>query len=86
MKQLELTNLEISDLCRELALLLHAGVGVADGLYLLTEEETDQKHKQLLKQLAQRVDEGAFLHQAFEEAACFPVYVTGLLRVGAQAE
>lgn len=82
MKQLELTNLEISDLCRELALLLHAGVGIADGLYLLTEEEKDQAHKRLLMQLAQRVEEGVFLHQAFEEAGCFPIYVTGLLQVG----
>lgn len=82
MKQLELTNLEISDLCRELALLLHAGVGIADGLYLLAEEETEKKHRQLLSELAKRVEEGSFLYQAFEEAGCFPVYVTGLLQVG----
>ena len=39
MQPLELTNLENADLCRELALLLHAGVGIGDGLYLLAEEE-----------------------------------------------
>ena len=39
MSSVKLSNLEISDLCRELALLIHAGVGVSDGLYLLAEEE-----------------------------------------------
>ena len=39
MQPLELTNLENADLCQELALLLHAGVGIGDGLYLLAEEE-----------------------------------------------
>lgn len=82
MNHLELTNRELSDLCRELALLLHAGVGVADGLYLLAEEEMEQIKKQMLTQLAQRVEEGFFLYQAFEDAACFPVYVTGLLQIG----
>jgi len=82
MKQIELTNLEISDLCRELALLLHAGVGVADGLYLLAEEETDRSQKQLLNDLARDVEEGCFLSQAFEHAGCFSVYMTGLLQVG----
>ena len=82
MKHLELSNLEISDLCRELYLLLHAGVSTADGLHLLAEEETDRNYRQLLTGLAQSVEEGMFLYQAFEQAECFPVYVTGLLQVG----
>ena len=35
MKELELSNLEIADICRELALLLHAGISLGDGLALL---------------------------------------------------
>lgn len=82
MKSLELSNLEIADLCRELALLMHAGVSLADGLYLLAEEEKDVANRALLTQLAQDVEAGAFLSQVFEKAACFPIYVTGLLQVG----
>ena len=82
MKLLELSNLEIADLCRELALLLHAGVRLDDGLYLLAEEEKDPDHRELMSRLAHSVEEGDFLSKAFEDAGCFPVYVTGLLQVG----
>lgn len=82
MKTMELTNLEIADLCRELALLLHAGVRLDDGLFLLAEEEQNPPYKSLLTQLARGVSEGAFLHQAFEQAGCFSVYMVGLLQVG----
>lgn len=82
MQPLELSNLETADLCRELALLLHAGVGIGDGLYLLTEEEQNPKLHDLLENMAKTVDSGAFLSQAFEDAGCFPAYIIGLLRVG----
>ena len=82
MKSLELSNLEIADLCRELALLLHAGVRLDDGLYLLAEGEKEQDHRELMSQLARSVQEGNFLSKAFADAGCFPVYVTGLLQVG----
>ena len=82
MQPLELTNLENADLCRELALLLHAGVGIGDGLYLLAEEEKNPKLHELITGMARTVDTGAFLSAAFEEAGCFPAYIIGLLRVG----
>lgn len=82
MQPLELSNLETADLCRELALLLHAGVGIGDGLYLLAEEEKDGKLHSLLENMAKTVDTGAFLSRAFEESGCFPAYIIGLLRVG----
>lgn len=82
MRPLELSNLEIADLCRELALLLHSGVSAGDGLFLMAEEEKDPKSRELLTGMASAMDSGAYLHQAFDEAKCFPVYITGLLRMG----
>jgi len=77
-----LSNLETADLCRELALLLHSGVGVGDGLFLLAEEEKEPLLHELLDGMAKAVDQGGMLSRAFEESGCFPVYLTGLLRVG----
>lgn len=85
MRALELSNLEIADLCRELALLLHAGVGFGDGLYLLSEEEKGKSIKELLTNIAHSVEEGTFLSKAFEDSGCFPAYITGLLQVGEQS-
>ena len=82
MKKLKLSNLEVSDLCHELALLLHAGVDLIDGFYLLSEEEKESSHKKLLLQLAKGMEEGKYLSAVMEEAECFPEYAVGLLKVG----
>ena len=82
MKHTRLTKLETASLCRELALLLHAGVGAGDGLALLAEEEADGPLRTLLAVMAERVDGGAPLPEAMEEAGGFPAYVTGLLKAG----
>ena len=84
MKALELTNLETADLCRKLALLMHSGLAAGDALHLLAEEESDGQLQRMLTQMTGLVDEGAYLSQAFEEAGCFPAYLTGLLQVGEQ--
>ena len=49
----KLSNLEIADLCRELALLIHAGVGIGDGLVLLQEEEQEPAYKAMLSEMAE---------------------------------
>ena len=82
MGSLELSNLETADLCRELALLLHSGVSAGDGLYLMAEEELDPQLHGLLAKMAGILDSGDYLHEAFRQTGCFPVYITGLLRVG----
>jgi len=85
MKPLELSNLEIAYLCRELALLLHAGIDEANGLYLMAEEASDRQMQTLLHTMARQMDDGCFLSDAFRQAGCFPAYITGLLRVGEAA-
>lgn len=82
MKKMSLTNLEISDLCRELSLLLHSGVGLGDGLVLLSEEEKNVERKKLLEKMACHVEEGGLLSEAFALGECFPTYVVGLIHVG----
>ncbi len=85
MKQEKLTHEQISSLCMELALLLHAGVGVGDGLTLLAEETEAAGDKALLEGLARQVDDGCPLAQALQESGRFPDYVCGLIEVGERA-
>lgn len=80
---MKLAHSEIAHLCRELALLLHAGISLTDGVFLLCEEETAQM-RTLLQRLGARMDEGAQLSEAMESTAQFPVCVTGMVRVGEQ--
>ncbi len=80
MRERKLTKLETASLCRELALLLHAGVGPGDGLALLAEEGGGLA--ELLSGMAARADDGTPLSAAMEAAEAFPTYVTGLVKVG----
>lgn len=75
---------EISSLCMELSLLLHAGVGAGDALALLL-EDSDAAYKELLSGMAKEVDEGATLSAALKNSGAFPVYVSGLVEVGEQS-
>ena len=52
MKKRMLSNEYVSSFCLELSLLLHSGIGIEDGLYLLMEDETDKKIKKMLSKLA----------------------------------
>ncbi|MEI3306102.1 MAG: type II secretion system F family protein [Dysosmobacter sp.] len=74
--------MEIASLCRELALLLHAGVRAGDGLALLAEEEPETQRRKQLEEMARQVDDGASLGEALAGQGLFPAYVTGLVTVG----
>ncbi len=85
MRKKILTNDEISDICMGLSMLLHAGVGAGDGLSLLAEEEQDEFCKDILLQMAKRVDDGTSLAEAFRDSNRFPDYVCGLVDMGENA-
>jgi len=82
MKQVRLTNEEISGLCLSLSMLLHAGVGAGDGLFLLAEDEERPVEKEVLTELAAMADRGMTLSETFRESGVFPSYVPGLVYAG----
>lgn len=77
----KLSQESVAGFCLELSLLLHAGVMTSDSLTLLA-EDSKGADKELLTQMAQRMDDGASLSQAMSDAGVFPAYATGLVRVG----
>lgn len=73
------TNGEISSLCMELSLLLHAGLSAADGLHLLSEDEESDP---LLSELSRLADGGAPLSAVLRSGGVFPEYVCALTACG----
>jgi len=65
-------------------MLLHAGVGMGDGLALMSQEGSAQ-HQEMLNDMANQVDLGQPLSAAMRDSGCFPAYVVGLVEVGEQA-
>jgi len=78
---MKLTYSEIAQLCRRTALLLHAGIGVGDGVFLLAEEE-ETPLRELLRQLGTALDEGEPFAAAMEKTGAFPANLTGMVRIG----
>lgn len=80
-----LDNPEIASFCQELAWLVHSGIGIADGLFLLAEEEKEDNFRDCLLLMAQQTEDGQALSEVVKQAGCFPVYVEGMLAVGEAA-
>lgn len=80
-KEKTLTDRQIAYICRGLALQLHAGITLADGVYLLAEDAQDSL-AQMLREMAGDLDVGCELSDALEKTARFPDYVCGLARIG----
>jgi type IV pilus assembly protein PilC len=81
MKQSALNNSELSQICQELAILLHAGISLGDGLSLLSREEKGHTAR-LLSALGRAVDGGTPLSAALEQSGAFPAHVIGMMEVG----
>lgn len=82
MKPCRLTKMEMSDVCQELAFLLHAGSGSADALTLLAQQTQRDDLRQTLFTMAGQIDDGETMGQVFRNAGCFPHYLCALLDVG----
>lgn len=82
MKQFTLKNEEVASVTSALSHFLHAGIGVADALVLLQEDEKNTDFRRILGEMAKQADEGKPLAAAFRHAGCFPDYVCTLLEVG----
>lgn len=80
---MKLTHSETAYFCRQLALLLHGGIGIGDGLLLLAEEETGQLSG-LTEKLGALLGDGMTLADAMEASGAFPASLTGMVRTGEQ--
>lgn len=78
-----LTDQQTALFCRGLSLQLHAGITLADGIYLLAEDEQGRV-KAILQQMGKHLDRGAELTEVLKEAGCFPDYVCGTVKIGQQ--
>lgn len=77
-----LSNDQISALCMELSLMLHAGISADDGLHLMLEDRAAGVDQAAVRFLSDAVDGGAPLARAMADSGAFPAYVTGLVGVG----
>lgn len=84
MKKFTMSNDYLSAFCLQLSLLIHAGIGIADGLHLLEEDEKNPRIKKLLGSMADEIDDGCQLSEAMKHSEAFPSYVVNMTATGEQ--
>ena len=72
---------ETAVFCTQASLLLKAGVPLGEGLKTLTDEGTPQG-KDLLRRIAEKVEEPGSLYEGVREAEAFPSYMVQMIRIG----
>lgn len=78
---MKLAHSEIAQLCRNLALLLHAGISLADGIFLICQEQTGPA-AELLQDMGTQMDGGLTLADAMERSGAFPRCAAGMVGIG----
>lgn len=81
---MKLTHAETAALCRGLSRLLHGGLSLNEGAFLLAEGEQGEL-KTLLTAMGQALDSGSDLHEAMVSSGAFPTHVCGMVQVGGEA-
>lgn len=76
-----LSDSELARVCRGLELLLHAGIGLGEGLQLLLGQEQGRV-KETLDAMAPELDAGVPLSQAAQKQGSFPALAVGMMAIG----
>lgn len=71
---------ELSGFCSQMAMVLETGMPIDFGLRSMAGEDKD--HAEVLKQMAESVEQGQSFEQVLQDSGCFPEYVIQMTRLG----
>ena len=81
----KLNSYEISSFCREMALLLQAGIAPGDGIDILADDTTDASAKKIYNSISQVLHSGEKFHVALSMSEVFPDYVIHMVTIGEES-
>lgn len=84
-KPRKLTSSEISTFCKQMSLLLKAGIAPMDGIDILENDTKDSSGKEILKSLSQVLHSGETFHVALDMSGVFPDYVVHMVTIGEES-
>ncbi len=80
-----LSNYEISSFCRQMALLIKAGISPTEGISILILDTHDKSAKELLESINQVLLSGERFHVALEMSGVFPDYMLHMVTIGEES-
>ena len=78
-----LTNEETAFFCEQLAMILEAGIPIADGVEVLSAEAGDKRFQEISDTLVTLMHEDMTLFDAMEKSEIFPDYSVKMVKIGA---
>ncbi|MBE5860222.1 MAG: type II secretion system F family protein [Butyrivibrio sp.] len=81
----KLTNYEISVFCRQMAVLIKAGITPAEGIDIMLQDFQFEGDEDMLKTIRQILGSGEQFHIALQMTGVFPVYVINMLAIGEES-
>ncbi|SFG42633.1 type IV pilus assembly protein PilC [Lachnospiraceae bacterium C7] len=78
----KLSNPEITAFCRQIGMIVRAGLPTYVGLSILEEETRDKETKDFLNSIYEYMKDGAKLHEALEDSGVFPTYMVQMIKIG----
>lgn len=73
---------ETSSFCRQMSLIMDAGIPVYDGIESLVESCEDEKSREAFVGLSNTIKETGSLYRAVEQAGFFPDYMVNMVNIG----
>lgn len=83
--KVKLTNYEIASFCRQMALLIKAGISPVEGVEILMQDSHDNTAKRLLDQISHVLRSGEKFHVALEMSGSFPDYMVHMVTIGEES-
>lgn len=77
-----LNNGELISFCSQLAMILHAGISVIEGIGIMKEDMPEGEGSAILESLYQKLEETGLLYEAMEGVGVFPEYVCQMTEIG----
>ena len=72
----------LSEFCKELALLVKAGVPISDSLLIMRDDDNDKASREVLDSIYKSAEKEVHLSEAIEATGLFPEYMLSIVKLG----
>lgn len=82
LQQKNLSNIEVSSFCEQMAMILKSGISALEGISILKEDARPGDEQELLSAVYDTMQETGLLYPALVEAGVFPDYMLRMVEIG----
>ena len=78
----QLSNLELSAFCQQIAMILKTGLPAYYGISILCDEAAYENNKEFLEKIYKPMEQGSTLYETIKDTEYFPRYMVNMIKLG----